>query len=280
MPELPEVETVVRELRSRVSSRRIVMARLLKPDMLKTDDRSASEFADFFQRRRFHSIERRGKFIVFLLDNGTRLLAHLGMTGKFVQCDAKQPEPKHLCSQYLFEDGSRLDHVDVRRFGRLELHAEGAAIPTLDKLGIDPLSPNFHPNCLESLVYTKKNRTPRTRAIHTLLLDQSLISGVGNIYASEALFRAGIRPDKPAGQIKPRHCRSLAEELRSVMEDALGLGGTTINDYRRVDDKPGDFLSLLQVYDRTDQPCRVCGTGIQRFRLNGRSVFFCPKCQR
>ena len=280
MPELPEVETVVRELRSTVLKRRIVAARLLKPDILKKCDSKSHEFANFFCGGLFETVERRGKYIIFSLNNGDRLLAHLGMSGKFVLSDADQPEPAHLCSQYCFEDGSRLDHVDVRRLGRLELYSAGAAIPILEKLGIDPLSPDFHPNCLENLVYTKKNRTPRTRAIHTLLLDQSLISGVGNIYASEALFRAGVRPDKAAGQLKPRHRQRLAEALRSVMKEALKLGGTTINDYRRVDDKPGDFLSLLQVYDHAGQPCRLCGTDIQRVRLNGRSAFFCPKCQR
>ena len=280
MPELPEVETIVRELRRKVLKRRIKKARLLRVDMLKNSPLRPANFPGFFRHRSFASIVRRGKFILFRLDNGDRLLAHLGMTGKFVVSTQNGERPIHICSQYFFEDGGRLDHVDIRRLGRLELHRAGGTIPALQKLGIDPLSRAFNGDSLRVVQFARDGCTPRKRAIHILLLDQSLISGVGNIYAAEALFRAGIRPDMMAGQISVEGYHRLADRLREVLRDALEFWGTTINDYRRADDEPGSFQAKLRVYNRGGEPCCRCGTAIQRMRLGGRSVYFCPECQK
>lgn len=279
MPELPEVETVVVELRSQCLERRLSAAQLQRQDILKRPQGSTDEFAKFFVDHSFKSIERAGKYIIFTLDNNDRLLAHLGMTGKFVVSTNGAEQPDHLCSQYVFADGGRLDHVDVRRFGRLELYRSGKPIDRLDRLGIDPLSDVFNSDSLKTLVYSRNGRSRRQRAVHTLLLDQSLVSGVGNIYASEALFRAGIRPSRAGGKLKPADLERLCEGLCGVMQDALKYGGTTVNDFRRVDDKPGSFKDMLCVYGRTDESCRACGTKIKKIRLGGRSVYFCPKCQ-
>lgn len=280
LPELPEVETIVRELRKWALKREIKQAKLLRADMLKNSNLPPAGFARFFRNSRFQSVTRRGKFILFTLDNGDRLLVHLGMTGKFVVSPRGGRYPTHLCSQYFFENGDRLDHADVRRLGRLELHHAGETIPSLGRLGIDPLSSNFDADSLRVLLFARDGRTPRKRAIHTLLLDQSLISGIGNIYASEALFRAWIRPDKSGGKLKTGDCGRLAEGLRNVLKDALQFGGTTVSDYRRVNDEPGSFVSMLQVYGRAGEPCRQCGATIQRLRLGGRSAYFCPECQK
>lgn len=279
MPELPEVETVVRELRAQVLNRRIARAELLKSDILKNPGLGPEDFARFFPGRLFRSVERQGKFIIFDLDDDSRLVAHLGMTGKFVAARQGDPQPRWLCSQYHFEDGLRLDHVDVRRLGRLELYPPGVAVPVLMRLGIDPLSPEFGPQALEVLVKGRRG-VRRSRAIHTLLLDQSLVSGVGNIYASEALFRAGVRPTRPAGKLTKRELERLAVSLREVLTESLASGGTTISDYRRVDDKPGSFRFRLRVYDREGRPCVVCGTPVKRVVLGGRSAYYCPKCQK
>lgn len=280
MPELPEVETIVQELRRKILKRQIKKARLLRADMLRNSPLRPADFPVFFRHRSFASVVRRGKFILFRLDDGNRLMAHLGMTGKFVLSTRNKEQPTHVCSQYFFEDGGRLDHVDVRRLGRLELHRAGGTIPVLRRLGIDPLSRAFNGNSLRMVQFARDGCTPRKRAIHTLLLNQSLISGVGNIYAAEALFRAGIRPDKIAGQIKVEGYHHLADCLREVLRDALEFWGTTINDYRRADDEPGSFQVKLQVYNREGEPCRRCGITIQRLRLGGRSVYFCPECQK
>ncbi len=277
MPELPEVETIVRQLRNYAIGRRIDKAELLRESMLK---RSTLPFDDFFRNCSFAKIDRRGKYIIFSLDNGSRLLAHLGMTGKFVVSENENTADKHLCSRYIFDDGGCLDHIDIRRFGRLETYRENESIPVLERLGIEPLSDDFDASSLKAVISTRNGKTVRTRAIHTLLMDQRLIAGVGNIYASEALFRAGIRPVRKASRVKKKELPLLAESLKKVMEESLEEGGTTVSDYRRVDDKPGNFKEFLRVYGRAGEPCRKCGTEIKRIRLNGRSAFFCPECQR
>ncbi|HEX7343706.1 MAG TPA: bifunctional DNA-formamidopyrimidine glycosylase/DNA-(apurinic or apyrimidinic site) lyase [bacterium] len=278
MPELPEVETIVRGLREQVLGHEITSARLLKTDMLRSPRRASRKFNDFFRGRKFVEIDRIGKFMLFTLNDGSHLVAHLGMTGKFVVTNGRRPDPRYLCSQYTFQSGQRLDHIDVRRFGRLEIHAPGSKIPIIERLGPDPLSPGFSAQALRPLLFGLSGRR-RQRAMHTLLLDQSLISGVGNIYASEALFRAGIRPQRRADRVQLKELGVLADSLRQVMEEAVAAGGTTVNDYRRVDDKPGDFVDMLNVYDREGEPCHRCKAQIKRIRLGGRSAYYCPKCQ-
>jgi formamidopyrimidine-DNA glycosylase len=280
MPELPEVETVVRELRAQVLNYRITHAELLRADLLKNLGCDATDFAAFFAGGTFISVERQGKYLLFTLDHGSRLLAHLGMTGKFIVAGEKDPPPKWLCSQYHFKGGLRLDHVDVRRFGRLEIHPKGADIPVLKRLGIDPLSKAFNAKALPTLVLSRAGNKRRTRAIHTLLLDQSLIAGVGNIYAAEALFRAGIRPTRQAGKITKAELERLAKSIQTVLKEAVKAGGTTISDYRRVDDKPGGFRIRLRVYSREGELCRICGKTVKRVVLGGRSAYYCPLCQK
>jgi formamidopyrimidine-DNA glycosylase len=272
MPELPEVETIVRGLRGLILDRRILSVELLRAHMLKNGAEAEKIYRRFFKNRTFTSIDRRGKYLIFTLDNGCKLIAHLGMTGKFVFSCHPHPLPKHLCSIYYLEDDFRLDHVDPRRFGRLALYQNDEPIPELEKLGPDPISPEFSGNSLEILLKS-------SRAIHTLLLDQNLVSGVGNIYASEALHRAGIHPELPAVKLNRKHLGWLANELRQVMTEAIEQGGTTVSDYRRVNDKPGSFLEFLRVYERKGQPCKTCGQSIEQVRLGGRSAYFCPKCQ-
>ncbi|MBU0519648.1 bifunctional DNA-formamidopyrimidine glycosylase/DNA-(apurinic or apyrimidinic site) lyase [bacterium] len=279
MPELPEVETIVRELRGRILGVQITEARLLKQDMLKHPAERKLDFGQFLISKRFTSIERRGKFMIFALDDGAKVIGHLGMTGKFVSASDGMPDPNHLCSQYSFSDGSRLDHIDVRRFGRLELYQPDEPMTRLDHIGIDPLDPGFSAEAVKSLVFSRQGNR-RKRAIHTVLMDQSLISGVGNIYAAEALFRAGIKPDRFAGRLTKAEQVRLAAALRQVMLDSLKEGGTTVSDYRRIDDKPGNFKNLLNVYERAGKPCRLCGTEIKRIRLGGRSAYYCGTCQK
>ncbi len=280
MPELPEVETIVRELRARVLNIRIRQALLLQPEMMKGTPALAAKFDSLLRGKSFKAIERKGKYLLFTLSGGRRLLAHLGMTGKFVLRRKGDPNPAHLCSQYHFAGGQRLDHVDVRRFGRLGIYDKTEEIPALRRLGIDPLSADFSAASLEKLVYLQDGRRRRRQAIHILLMRQDLLAGVGNIYASEALFRAGIRPQKSAGRLRPEHLQRLALCLPVLLEEAIARGGTTVSDYRRVDDKTGEFRTMLRVYNREGQPCGTCRSRIRRIRLGGRSAFYCPKCQK
>ncbi|MFH1862922.1 MAG: bifunctional DNA-formamidopyrimidine glycosylase/DNA-(apurinic or apyrimidinic site) lyase [bacterium] len=280
MPELPEVETIVRELNQQILRLKITEAILIRADMLKRTGADQRSLAAALDGCAFDYVERFGKYLLFHLDSGGKMLAHLGMTGKFVYCRADHPLDKHLCSQVFFANGWRLDHIDVRRFGRLELYDQGEEIPTLTQLGVDPLSSSFNGKALKPLIYARNGKKRRQRAIHTLLLDQSLLAGVGNIYASEALFLAGIQPEKSAARLKTADLKRLAAGLREILQSALEYGGTTVSDFRRVDDKPGNFRDRLYVYDRTGEACRRCQTPIQRVRVGGRSVFFCPKCQK
>ena len=279
MPELPEVETIVRDLREQILDLEITKSRLLRTDMLRSPRRASQRFKVFFVGKQFEAVDRIGKFLLFTLNDGSRLVAHLGMTGKFVVTNSHLPDPPYLCSQYVFQNGRRMDHIDVRRFGRLEIYPPGSNIPIIGRLGPDPLSPGFSPQTLHPLLFGHSGRR-RQRAMHTLLLDQSLISGVGNIYASEALFRSGIRPQRRADRVRLRELGTLANSLRQVMQEAVAAGGTTVNDYRRVDDKPGGFVAKLNVYDRKGQSCRRCKTAIKRVILGGRSAYYCPECQK
>lgn len=278
MPELPEVETIVRGLQERIQGKKIQRAELFRKDILKDPKIRTVDFSAFFVGRRFRSIERVGKFILFHLDNGNRLLAHLGMTGKFVLSENHLPDPAHLCSRYHFEGGHRLDHMDIRRFGKLYLVPKNRKIRQLLNLGIDPLSAEFSGHYIYSRLLGK-NKKPKTQPIHSLLLNQKIIAGIGNIYASEALFRARIRPDKPSGTLTKKDCQRLRDAIREVLECAISSGGTSISDYRRVDDKPGTFQELLNVYGRLHESCHNCGFTIERIRIGGRSAFFCPQCQ-
>lgn len=279
MPELPEVETIVRELRSRILNLEIIDARLIRQDMLKYPEFDQIDFGDFYKAKRFTGIQRRGKFMIFVLNDGSRMVGHLGMTGKFVIAENGSPDHKHLCSQFLFKNGERLDHIDVRRFGTLELYRTNEIIRRFDRIGIDPLDQTFSSESIKRVVYNR-NGGRRKRAIHPTLLDQSLISGIGNIYAAEALFRAGIKPDRYAGRLTEAEQVKLAEQLRQVMLDSLAEGGTTVNDYKRIDWKDGNFQNLLNVYEHAGEPCRICTTTIKRIKLGGRSVYFCPNCQK
>jgi formamidopyrimidine-DNA glycosylase len=278
MPELPEVETIVRGLRRQILGLEIIEARLRRADMLKKPRVARRRFDSHFSGKKFVAVDRLGKFLLFTLSDQSRLVAHLGMTGKFVLADGKEPQSAYLCSQFFFKNGRRLDHIDLRRFGRLEIYRPGEKISLLERLGADPLSTGFGAENLRPLIFGRNGKR-RKRAMHTLLMDQSLISGVGNIYASEALFRSRIRPQRRADKVKRGEIEALAGSLRSVLEEAIAAGGTTVSDYRRVDDKPGNFRLMLNVYDREGDDCRQCGTPIKRLRLGGRSAFYCAKCQ-
>ncbi|TKJ38407.1 DNA-formamidopyrimidine glycosylase [candidate division LCP-89 bacterium B3_LCP] len=280
VPELPEVETIVCELRAQCLGRSITSAELLRGDMLKRTADTFDSFAAFFMGRFFQGIDRTGKFITFHLDNGNKLIAHLGMTGKFISAKNGDPDPAHLCSRYRFADGGWLGHVDIRRFGRLELYRSDEEIESLKGLGIDPLSSQFEADSLLKFVHSPGGNKRRTRAVHTLLMDQSLIAGIGNIYASEALYLAGIRPSRHGGKLTKRDRERLAEAVVQVLRASIRACGTTISDYRRVDDKPGSFKEMLAVYGRPGEPCQACGSEIKKVKIGGRSAFYCGKCQR
>lgn len=261
MPELPEVETVVRSLQS-ITGRRILNAEFRKPRILLGD---ADHNAEFLRGRKIQAIERYGKFLVFRLAPSGFLLVHLGMTGKLL-LDA--PLTKHSHVIFTLDQGVVLQYEDSRQFGRVECHEE---LPErVTKLGPDALTVD-----LETFIRLLKPRTTRMKA---LLLNQEFIRGLGNIYADEVLFRAGIHP--LAKSLKRSRAEKLHAAIVEVLSEAIASKGSSISDYVDSEGNRGSFQDHHRVYQRTGEPCVVCGKPIKRILVAQRGTHFCPVCQK
>jgi len=274
MPELPEVETVRRSLESALVGRRVeaVEARRIRL-------REGIEPRDWRRRvagARLLAVLRRGKYLIARLDTADALF-HLGMSGRLVLADPGRPRQEHTHLVLLFNGPLELRFVDPRRFGAAVVVDRGAAAEhgSMASLGPDPLSPEAD-GALQA-------RAARSRVrIRNLLLDQSVLAGLGNIYATEALFRAGIHPLRAANRVSAARLRRLSAAIRDVLEDALAAGGTTLGDGAFVDpDGEGGYFAVsLAVYGRDGSRCGRCGRIVARHRGGGRSAYFCPGCQR
>lgn len=271
MPELPEVETIVRDLHRLVRGATIADAVVLRPDLI--EGGSAESFAQALRGRRIGGVARRAKNIVFDLDSD-RLVVNLGMTGRLLVAAGDEPQPSHLGVRFPLEDGREVRYHDVRRFGRLEVMPAHAWLARDADLGFEPLSGDFTPSALWEMA--QRSRV----AVKTWLMDQSRVVGVGNIYASEALFRAGIDPRRPANTLTGDEAAGLHAAVREVLQEAIDFRGTTLLDYRDASGERGGFSERLRVYDRAGQPCRACTTPLLRVVQGGRSTFFCAVCQR
>ncbi|HVN87913.1 MAG TPA: bifunctional DNA-formamidopyrimidine glycosylase/DNA-(apurinic or apyrimidinic site) lyase [Candidatus Binatia bacterium] len=272
MPELPEVETVRRSLLPRVVGRTIVAVtvaerRLRRPIQPDFERRLAGQ--------RIDAIDRRAKYLLFALSRGDWLLAHLGMSGSLIVRATASPSVLHDHVRLRLDDDNELVLNDPRRFGLLKVGAAARAAdwPELRVLGPDPLDSTLTSEQVGALLRGSK------RAIKNLLIDQTALGGVGNIYANEALFRARIRPTRRTGRVRKAEVAPLLDALRAVLEEAIDLGGSSISDYRDGDGRPGYFQLRLQVYNREGEPCPACGASIRRVVQSGRSSFYCPKCQ-
>jgi formamidopyrimidine-DNA glycosylase len=279
MPELPEVETVRRGLESRLIDATVT-------DVVVRDRRLrwpiAPDFEAHLRGRRLLAIERRSKYLLFRwqgADNST-LLAHLGMTGSFVvhAADARPAFKTHDHVELVFS-GRRealvLRYNDPRRFGSMHsFHGLDAAQPLLAHLGPEPLT--------EALTgtYLHQQTRRRTVAIKQALMDNTLVVGVGNIYANESLFRAGIHPDRAANRVSLARYARLVAEVKSVLTEAIAAGGSTLRDFVNTAGEPGYFQLDYFVYGRDGQPCKVCATTLKLMRHGGRATVFCPRCQR
>jgi formamidopyrimidine-DNA glycosylase len=266
MPELPEVETIVRELRQQVMGKTIARVRVHW-------ERSVQGQVVEFKRRlagmTISDISRRGKFIGFELADNTFFTIHLRMTGKLVQkLDAAGK--KHVRVEFRFQDGSALYFVDARKFGRL--HLWPCRSQSCPGLGPEPLKP-------ASVLAVLSGLSTR-RPIKTVLLDQAILAGIGNIYADEALYAAGIHPLTPATRLSAKQRLRLSCSVPAVLKKAIRRRGTTLRDYRTVSDESGENQEHLQVYGRAGQSCFACGAPIEKIRITGRSAHFCPCCQK
>lgn len=270
MPELPEVETIVRDLRRKVKHATIRRAIVCRADLVSG---SASSFETRIADREIDDVSRRAKNIV--IDLGTdRLVVNLGMTGRLSVLDGDEADPPYLGVRLELTDHRVIAYQDVRRFGRLELLSAKEWRDRSAKMGVEPLSSEFDGETVFRL--SRERRV----AVKPWLMDQHFIVGVGNIYASESLFRARLSPRRQARRLTRRRAADLANAIREVLREAIEFRGTTLLDYRDANGQKGDFSSRLRVYDREGEPCLVCGTPIKRIVQSGRSTFFCPYCQR
>jgi len=260
MPELPEVETIVRGLIPRLTGRRIVAAEFPCQRVLRSP-------MDGLAGLRIDGVRRSGKFIVFTFDNRRSLEIHLGMTGKLLVNGEPGPYTRAL---FTLEDGLLL-YDDVRQFGRLELSSAGGRGRTA-ALGPDPLE-------LDAESFVREVRARRSR-IKPLLLNQGFLRGLGNIYTDEALHRAEIHPLALSSRLSRPRCLRLHESIRQVLLESIEHGGSSISDYVDAEGRRGGFQSLHRVYGREGQPCMVCGTPVRRIVVAQRGTHFCPRCQR
>jgi formamidopyrimidine-DNA glycosylase len=271
VPELPEVETIVRDLRRLVTGSTIARAKVLRPDLI--ERASAREFESAVRGATIRGITRRAKNIVF--DFGeNRLVVNLGMTGRMLLVRPDDTDPPHVGVRFTLKDGRILLYHDVRRFGRLEVCSASDWAERDAALGYEPLGDEFTPLALHELAGRSKV------AVKTWLMDQRRIVGVGNIYASEALHRAAIDPRKPANRLSRAKAAALHDAIRETLTEAIEHRGTTLLDYRDAAGEQGGFAVRLRVYDREGEPCPRCGARIKRIVQGGRSTFYCGKCQR
>jgi formamidopyrimidine-DNA glycosylase len=276
LPELPEVETVRRGLARWVLDRRIEDVEVSHPRAIRRHAAGEEDFVALLAGRTLRSALRRGKFLWMPLDSGDALVAHLGMSGQLLVKPPEAPEEKHLRIRIGFADGgSELRFVDQRTFGGLAVAAGGAALPSsLEHIARDPIDPEF-----DDAGFVTRLRARRT-GLKRALLDQTLISGVGNIYADEALWRARLHWARATAGVTRAEGARVLEAVREVLEDAIAVGGTSFDAlYVDVDGESGYFENSLDAYGRAGEPCRRCGTPITRTKFMGRSSYWCPTCQ-
>lgn len=276
MPELPEVETVRRglegvTLNQEVTGGDVLLSRTIAYPL------SVGEFLDGVKGKAIAQWQRRGKYLLAQMDDGGYLGVHLRMTGQLLWLHPEEPLHKHTRVRLFFTEGRELRFVDQRTFGQMwwvPPHVETASVITgLAKLGVDPLESEFS---VEYLAAKLKNGR---RSIKAALLDQAIIAGIGNIYADEALFIAGIPPITLCTDLQNSQVKKLRAAIIQVLEASIAVGGTTFSNFLNVQGVNGNYGGVAWVYNRTGEPCRICGTPIERIRLAGRSTHFCPQCQ-
>lgn len=271
MPELPEVETVRRGIAPHLTGQTIAQVIVRQPRLRwPVPETLAQQLPGQVIQR----VERRAKYLLLRTAGGTVIL-HLGMTGRLRILAAQTPLQKHDHVDLVLADGDCLRFNDSRRFGAVLWTVEPPEQhPLLQSLGPEPFDPAF------SGGYLQQRAQGRSSAIKTFIMDNHQVVGVGNIYANESLFAAGISPQRPAGQVNLAECERLAAVIREILDAAIEQGGTTLRDFIGSDGESGYFQQSLRVYGRYLQPCRVCSQPIQRSRIGQRATYYCLRCQR
>lgn len=273
MPEMPEVEIIRRYLDQQLTGHRIMNLEILLPRQIKWP--TPEGYRAMAIGRAVEHVKRRGKYLLMELDNGNELVFHLRMTGRLVYEPEGQNHDSYARLLFQLDDGSLLVYGDTRTLGAVYALPPGERwrLHGLSEMGPEPLSADFTPDYLLEAV--SKRRTP----IKTLLLNQNVIGGIGNIYADESLFLAGIHPLRPALSLSAAECQRLYTAINHVIAAGIEDGGTTFRDYQNGEGKQGHHQDHLMVYNRKGEPCRNCGTPIEKIMVGGRGTHFCPRCQ-
>lgn len=277
MPELPEVEVVRRGLEQWVSGRRIAGVEVLHPRAVRRHAAGAADFTARLAGQEITGAVRRGKYLWLPLDGGDALLGHLGMSGQLLVQPAAAADEIHLRVRVGFaDDGPQLRFVDQRTFGGLSLEPMSGGVPApITHIARDPMDPEF-----DDEKFSRALRAKRT-GVKRALLDQSLISGIGNIYADEALWRARLHYERPTEGLPRQRAVALLAEVRAVLGESLAQGGTSFDSlYVNVNGESGYFSRALNAYGREEEPCGRCATPIRRAAFMNRSSYYCPRCQR
>jgi len=273
MPELPEVETIRRGLERVLIGKTVRQIKIHETRFRQPLD--ARKVKKLLTGQTVAALHRRAKYVLCEMRNGAHLILHLGMSGRVLYCKKTWPLEKHDHVQFCFHNGHELRFCDPRRFGMIDAvkREELQDYIHFQNLGPEPLSPTF------TAKYLFVCARGLSRPIKNFLMDGAIVVGVGNIYASESLFRAGINPQRACGKLRLEQWKKLADAIRTTLKLALATGGTTLNDFHNSDGEMGYFQQQLMVYGRDGEPCQTCGKKIQRLVQAGRSSYFCPRCQ-
>lgn len=273
MPELPEVETVRRGLVNLVKGNVIEKVTVLYPKMIKNDP---EKFCELLKGRKIENVDRRGKYLLFRFSGSLTMVSHLRMEGKYFVKQASQPLEKHTHVVFDLNDGRQLRYNDMRKFGRMRLVKTGdeSQLSGIAKLGPEPLSDDFTAENLYSRLQKKR------KEIKPALLDQTLVTGLGNIYVDEVLWMSKIHPETPANHISKDEARLLHDSIVKELKTAIKAGGTTIRSYTDAFQHTGSFQFDLNVYGKEGEPCPRCQTKIVKIKVGQRGTHFCPHCQK
>jgi formamidopyrimidine-DNA glycosylase len=269
MPELPEVEITMRGIAGLVG--KTVQSVTIRHPQLRWP--IPAELPTSLPQLTLRSLERRAKYILANFDTGT-LILHLGMSGRICLLTRFDAAQKHDHFDIQFDNGQVLRLRDPRRFGAILWAQQASQHPLIASLGPEPLDDDFNGD------YLYKNMRSRSASIKTTIMDSHLVVGVGNIYASESLFRARINPNTPANKLSKARCARLAQEIKATLSDAIHAGGSSLRDFFGADGNPGYFQQAYFVYARTGEACKICQTPIKQIKQGQRSSFYCPVCQK
>ncbi|GIN91792.1 formamidopyrimidine-DNA glycosylase [Siminovitchia terrae] len=274
MPELPEVENVRRSLLQLVQGKTIQGVEASWPKIIK-QPLEVEQFYDALRDQTIHDLQRKGKFLIFILDDYA-LVSHLRMEGHYSVNQNGDPADKHTHVTFMFSDGTELRYRDVRKFGTMHLFKKGEEDKELPlaKLGPEPFSPSF------SSEYLKVELQKTERIIKAVLLDQTIVAGLGNIYADEVLYKAKIHPERKAKTLTEKEVKKLSREMAQTLEDSIVAGGSSVNTYMDSMGLSGTYQERLKVYGRNGEACLDCGTILEKTKVAGRGTHFCPTCQK